>query len=349
VDRAIWIAAAPSDDDAIHLHAVDLGERATLGLAQLPPPVPGRQVPRVRWSDYPAGVAWVLFERGFPPIGLRAVYGGDLPMNAGVSSSAAVEVAFLLAWQALGDFELSRLELAQLGRRVENEYLGIQSGIMDQYACLNGERGHVILLDCRDLSHQLIPMPRDLAVLVVDSGVPRGLAESGFNQRRVEGHEALTQLRRHRTDLGSLRDVESAEIDSWGSHLPDPLEKRVRHVIGECARVVRCADCLRSGDIAHVAALIRASHESSRDLYEVSIPELDVLAEAAWSIPGCHGARLSGGGFGGCVTALVDESAADRVSHAMGDAFEARFQRRPSSFVCHMAKGATVEEVESGR
>lgn len=340
IDRAVWLAVDRNREQRLNVQALDLGREASLPLDRLPPPATARSPGWTDWSDYPAGVAWVLRQRGLRPTGIDATLGGDLPMGAGVSSSAAVEVAFLLAWNRLSDLGLGALDLARLGRAVENRYVGIGSGIMDQFASLHGQRDRLLLLDCRDLSHQLLPLPPQLRVLIADSGLRRTLAGSSYNDRQRECAEALRLLRRRLPGLSTLRDLTVRDLEARASTLPPALARRARHVVEECARVRLCAEALRRGALERVAELIRASHESSRDLYQVSTPELDALAETAWGEPGCYGARLAGGGFGGCVIVLVTEAAAARVAWTLQDRFAADFGHQPAVFSCAIADGA---------
>ncbi|MDH3255575.1 MAG: galactokinase, partial [Acidobacteriota bacterium] len=297
------------------------------------------------WLDLPRGVAWALAKRcgALPP--LDVVFGSDLPMGAGLSSSAAVEVAFSMAWEAAAAIDLDGRERAKLGRAVENDYLGVGSGIMDQYASIHGRAGHLLLLDCRTLEHRHVPMPPGLAVLVADSGVRRALAASDYNDRPSECRQAAELLRRRLPQVRTLRDVTADDLERYGDVLTPPLMSRARHAVGECRRVREGAAALEGDDIEAFGAAMRASHESSRDLYQVSIPELDYLAKTAWSVPGCYGARLSGGGFGGCVTALVDEEAIGEVARRLEQAFEARFGRPCSSYASRFADGAALEEL----
>jgi galactokinase len=272
--------------------------------------------------------------------------GSARPAGAGLSSSAALEVAFLVAWRELGGLAFDDLEAARLGRRVENEYLGVHSGIMDQFASLHGRRGHVVLLDCRTLAWERLPLPAGVAVLVADTGVRRRLVDGPLNDRRGECSAALRRLQERfpERDLAALRDVTPAMLDG-ADFLPDVLRRRVRHVVEECARVHRGEALLREADEAATAlgVLMRDSHRSSRDLYQVSSPELDLLAETAWATAGCHGARLVGAGFGGCIAALVDEERSAAIARALEEAFTTRFGRPPLVHPCAIADGATVE------
>ena len=341
IDRAVWLAARPARDEAAAtVVAIDLDDEATLDPAAIPPPVTERPAPKAEWVDYPRGVAWALTRAGHPPPGLDVVFAGDVPMGGGVSSSAAVEVAFLTAWNELAGSPLDGVTLARLGRQSENGYLGVASGLMDQYASLHGRAGHLLLLDCRRLEHREVPLPPGLAVVVFDSGVSRALAGSSYNDRPRECAEALEVLRRRLPDARTLRDVSLEDLDRWEDDLAPPLDRRARHVVEECARVLRGAEALTAGDVAACGRLIDGSHASSRDLFEVSVPELDRLAAAASAADGCYGARLSGAGFGGCAVALVEQDAVTAVVEAVRDAFHDRFGRRPEWFECSIADGA---------
>lgn len=341
IDRAIWLAARPAANSAAPIvAALDLDAEAALDPTALPPPVPERRDDAATWIDYPRGVAWALARAGHPPAALDAVFGGDLPIGAGVSSSAAVEVAFLVAWNETGGGVLDRATLTRLGRAAENGYLGVGSGPMDQYASLHGAAGELLLLDCRTLTHKSVPLPAGLAVLVFDSGTRRALADSSYNDRPRECAAALEILQRRQPETRTLRDVTAAQLGRWAGDLPPPLDRRARHVVEECERVLRGADALAAGDIDAFGRLIDSSHASSRDLFEVSTPELDLLAEAATATDGCYGARLSGAGFGGCVTALVAADRAPAVAESVASGFAARFTRRPDGFCCAVAGGA---------
>lgn len=353
IERAVWLAAAPTTAPRWTLGAVDLptaegrASEAVLELDALPTP-PAESGRDCTWSDYPAGVAWALDEAGRRVPGLDVVYGGDLPRGGGVSSSAAVEVAFLLAAQELAALDpganaapLDRRALARLARRVENGYLGLQSGIMDPYGSLFGRRDHLVLLDCRTETHELMPLPAGLAVWVVESGVERRLAGSGFNDRRGQCVAAVEALRPYLDHpVQSLRDVDSETLERHAHRLPMELRRRAQHAVYEMQRVRQAAEWLREGDVVRFGRAMNASHRSSRDLYEVTVPELDVLCAAAWGVEGCLGAKLMGGGFGGCVAILARNEALDRVQEVVESVFEAEFGRRPEGFVTALADGA---------
>jgi len=338
IHRAVWVAAGPNTRSQLDVEALDLDDHRVVDID--PPARPVALDSRSpSWVDYPRGVAWALREKGLWPGGMNAVFGGDLPRGVGVSSSAAVEMAFLLAWEEISGFEIEKVEKAQVGVLTENAYLGVQSGIMDQFASLFGRSHHVLCIDCRSLTHETVPVPDHLVLVVTDTQVKRRLVDSNFNDRRAECAEAVDRLRSDFPELQTLRDLplESVEVVDT---LPEPFGRRARHVVEECARVHQGLEALRRGDLARFSGAVRGSHVSSRDLYDVSIPELDRLAEIAWEFEGCHGARLTGAGFGGCVVAVVERDGAEELVEQQRRGYLESFGSEPVSFVSEFAAGA---------
>ncbi|MFZ0544048.1 MAG: galactokinase [Candidatus Promineifilaceae bacterium] len=347
IEQAIWLAASPLGNDLVRIASLDFGHEGEATLAELAeiPPRPSGIDHDLDWLNYPAGVAWAMQAAGHQLTGMQALFSGDIPVGAGVSSSAAVEMAFVLAWETLSGLTLNGRERAKLGQQVENGYLGLQSGIMDQFASLYGSANHLIMLDCRTLAYELIPLPSEAVILVVDSSVRRQLASSNYNTRRDECEEATKILQQYLPNIRALRDVDTEAFELYAHRLPMTLRRRARHVVEECARVLNGAEALRQGQIGVFGEMIRESHISCRDLYEISVLELDILAAAAWQVPGCYGARLVGGGFGGCVAVLAQESAVAEISRSMEEAFQEEFGRKPPIFVCRASDGAEVFEV----
>ncbi len=347
IDRAIWLAASLATDRSGSLVACDLTDESGLDPARLAPPRHQRPGDPLRWTDYPQGVAWTLGNSGVGPLPpLDVVFGGDIPRGAGLSSSAAVEVAFLLAWNALAGLRLDRRSLAELATRVEREYVGVRSGVMDPFASLFGQSDHLLWLDCRSLDSRPVPLPTTVSVVVVDSGTRRELAASEFNARRTESAAALQRVRELYPSVETLRDLSVADLPDLLPQLPSPLDRRVQHVVEECARVQQGVEALERGEVETFGQLLRASHESSRDLFECSLPRLDAMAAAAWATEGCLGARFMGGGFGGCVAALVEVGSEPATAEAMLDVVG---EVVPPPLVCRFADGAAiVDTVEPG-
>jgi galactokinase len=338
VDRAAWVAAAPLAEPEARVVALDLGEEAVFPLDPVPPPTGG-------WADYPRGVAWALMQEGLQLTGMEALLTSDVPVEVGLSSSAAVEVAFAWTWGTLSSLELARTELALACQRAENEYVGVRCGVMDQMTSAWGQKRHALLLDCRSLEIESVPLPEGIAIVVADTGVRRALAASAYNRRRQECEEAVHILSRHLADVRALRDVSPADFVRLKHHLPQVLRKRARHVVTDNARVLGAVEALRAGDPERVGEAMRRCHESLRDDYEVSSPELDLLAETAWDVPGCYGARLTGAGFGGCVVALVTESAVKDLTTQVTRVYQTRFGSSPVAYVCRAADGVAEEWV----
>jgi galactokinase len=262
-----------------------------------------------------------------------------------MSSSAAVEVAFLAAWNRLGDLNLDGITMAKVGQRTENDYIGLASGIMDQFASVHGADARLVLLDCRTLEHEWVPLPGSCAILVADSGVRRALASSEYNVRRSQCEEAVSILNGYLPGIRTLRDVSPQVFEGLAQHLPVVLRRRAQHVIEECQRVLQGASFLKAGDVKAFGGLIRRSHASARDLYEVSIPELDLLAETAWKVRGCYGARLTGAGFGGCVVILAEKNATERIKDSLQNAYASTYERSLHVFETNASQGVQVMEV----
>ncbi|MBI4613039.1 MAG: galactokinase, partial [Planctomycetes bacterium] len=277
--------------------------------------------------------------QGLP--GLDAALASDVPIGAGLSSSAAVSVAFVLAWNELASLGLPAIDLARVCQGAENEYAGVSCGLMDPFAVLFGREGSALLLDCRTLEWEPVPLPSGTVVAIADSGVRRELAGSSYNARRRECEEAVRNLAARKPGVQSLRDVSPADVERNAGALPEPLLSRARHVAGEIERV-RDASA-RRGDAAAFGRAMTASHASLRDLYEVSSLELDALVSAALAISGCHGARLTGAGFGGCAVALVQESGAMKFKEELAREYARRTGKTAWIHPCRPADGASVE------
>ncbi|WP_273845589.1 galactokinase [Rubrobacter calidifluminis] len=287
------------------------------------------------WADYPRGVAWALGEAGCAIGPFRAAFAGEVPRGSGLSSSAAIEAATALALGALFGLEVDRKDLARICQRAENEYVGVQSGIMDQYASLLCHEGAALLVDCRTLEAEDVPLDLEgagLVLLVCDTRVERGLAGTGYNERRRSCEEAARRL-----GVRELRDTTEGDLPK----LSGELLRRARHVVTENGRVLEAARALRAGDYASFGRLMYASHASLRDDYEVSTPELDAFVECAREV-GAPGARLTGAGFGGCAMALVEAGRAEALARRARERFSACGFREPLFYRFLPAPGAEV-------
>ena len=343
IDRAVHLAVAPLEEPVISLQAVDLGSATTFRIQDLEKrvDVSGNSLPD--WAIYPAGVAWALQEAGLALPGIQAVYSSDIPIGSGLSSSAAVEVAFAIAWQSLAGWELDRMRLAKICQRAENAYLGVQSGLMDQFACLFGVAGHALYFDTRSLAWEALPLPTGTTLVIADSGVRRSLAASAYNNRRQACEQAVELLAQSLPNLTSLRDITPTEFVAYEDRLPDEVRKRAEHVVREIARVESAASALRRDDARTFGALMFAGHASLRDLYEVSLPELDLLVQIAHDLPGCLGARLTGAGFGGCTINLVEKEAVETFMQRLQAGYREKTGGQAEIFETHASAGASVE------
>ena len=340
IDRRAFFAARPLAEPRLEVHSLDYGE-----IIQFPlDPPPRSDLVKEKWWRVMAAVAWVLRQEKFPITGLQLTLGSTIPIGAGTSSSAAVEIGLLLLWAALDVIPKDPWTLIEIARRAENEYMGVGSGVMDQFASLSGRENHLLFLDCRDHHHEAIPLPDNLVVLVADSGIRRRLSESGFNDRRAECLEATKILQENLNhEVHTLRDIDLQQLESQSAALNPRLYRRVLHVVQEGQRVRQGRRALLQGNLSTFGELIRASGTSSRELYEVSLPELDCLTDAANRTPGCLGSRLSGGGFGGCIVALCTHEASTAVQVAMEEAYMRDFGRSLTSFEVSISGGASGE------
>ncbi len=346
LDRGVWLVAAPAADDVSSLYAADLNASVTLSHdpQRLAAQTDATGNPLPGWARYPAGVIWALRQRDLNAMGLRAAFAGDLPVGAGLGSSAAVEVAFAVTWAALGDWSLGTDDLAEVTLEAERAYLGLGIGIQDQYTILRAHQGHALWLDCRSLRHEHIPFPTEGVAVICDTNTRRELLGSGYGSRARDAHQAARLIQQRDPAVRSLRDVTPEQLEAHRHALTETQYRRARHVVSEIARVERAAEALRRGDMESFGALMNESYFSARDDYGSSSPALDAMWTAATAQPGCYGARYSGGGEAGAVVALV---AAEHLSAFLVGAaatYERLTGRQGSFFAAQPSAGAGVWE-----
>ncbi len=335
VDRATWIAAGIHAEYEATIRAIDMrNDEAVFRVDRVPTSNGG-------WADYPMAIVWAFLEAGKRPFGLDAAFTSDVPVGAGMSSSAAVEIAFSFVWSKLSGMGYPPEKLALLSQRAENQYVGVNCGIMDQMISACGKADHAMLLDTRTLERRYFPMPKEATVVVADSLVRRQLATSEYNIRRAQCEDAVRRLKAFKPEIRALRDVTAEELAQWESSLPETVARRARHVVHENARVFAMAEALQKSDLAAAGELMKEGHRSLRDDYQVSSAELDTLVEAAIEVPGCYGARLTGAGFGGCIVALADESAVQDIRTHLIEIYEARYEQQPNVYIVHSADGVS--------
>jgi galactokinase len=337
IDREVWIACSPSSAPHTTLVAVDLNEKTSFSSETIPQKTAIAGKPLPHWAKYPAGCAWSLGNAGFETPAMNAVFTSDVPRGSGLSSSAAVEMGFIMAWQALGGWEAEGMTRAQLGQRAENQYVGVNCGIMDQFASACGKRDHALYLDCRSLEWQAVELPDDIAIVIADTAVRRSLSNSAYNDRRSACEEAARLL-----GVKSLRDISVAEFHQKKNSLPVAIARRAQHVVEEITRTEQSVFLLKNGNIKAFGRLMNECHESLRDLYDVSCPELDVMVRIARSLDGCYGSRLTGAGFGGCAVSLVEKSRAENFSKQLAERYSREVNKKPAIYICHASDGAGV-------
>ena len=343
IDRSIMVAFAPRQDGRVRLYSLDFQQESAFDLREI------KKDPEAPWSDYVRGVAWALREAGHRLSGMDAALQGDVPVAAGLSSSAALEVAALGAFEAASGLQLDRRDLALLGQRAENRFVGVACGIMDQMAAALSRAGHALLIDCRSLEHEPVPLPlAGLRLVVADSGVRRALLDSQYNLRREECQRAVELLAAAIADrpIAALRDVRPEDLARHGDSLPPNLLKRARHVVEEERRVLLSVEALRTGDMEAFGEMLDASHRSLRDDFEVSSPELDLLVELAWAQPGVLGSRLTGAGFGGCTVSLVRAEAVEAFREGVVARYRAETGREGRMYVCRAAGGLRLHRFQ---
>ena len=338
INRYIVMAVAPRQDEHVLLHASNLAAQAEFPLDAI-----GRDEEQP-WSNYQRGVAWQLQQAGYALRGMEAVIWGDVPIGSGLSSSAAVEVATGYAFQLLNDLEIDRVELALHCQRAEKEFVGVECGVMDQLIAVLGKRDHALLIDCQDLRTEQVPLPPGVSIVVADTMKRRDLLRSEYNVRRQECQHGAELL-----GVKSLRQISIQEFSAHEEQLPFPIGQRCRHVIHENQRVLDGVGALKRGDLDEFGRLMKESHRSLRDDYQVSSRELDLLVEAAWEVEGVYGCRLTGAGFGGCTVSLVKEETVESFKTQVTERYEAATGISPDIYICHAEDGVSYCTLPLGR
>ncbi len=320
IDRATWIALRPRADGRVVLHSLEHNEQVQFDLTAL-------TKHHRHWGEYPKGVAWALQQAGHRLRGWEGVAACDVPMGAGLSSSASFELAVARAFAAVSSLPWDPAAMAKLAQRAENQWVGVNCGIMDQMISAAGRADHALLIDCRSLATRPVPLPAGTVVVVLDTMTRRGLVESAYNERRAQCEDAAREF-----GVKFLRDVSVAQ-------LTPTTNQRARHVVTENDRTLRAAE---TRDPVAFGQLMNASHDSLRDDFEVTNHELNVMVDCARRLPGCYGARMTGAGFGGCAVALVAAKQAAAFADAIAQDYETATGRKPQIYVCRAANGAEV-------
>ena len=333
IDFATLAAISPRTDGRIVIYSENFKEERCFDAASLPTSGAGH------WSDYPIGVVVTLAGEGHRMKGFSLSLLGDVPVGSGLSSSAAIEVATGLAVSSVLDVTFPGPRLARLCQRAENEFVGANCGIMDQFISANGEEGHALLLDCRDLSFRLAPIPPSVALVIANTMVKHSVAGGEYTSRRAEVEEAAAVIARHRPEVRFLRDATLDDLEKWGREMSPNAVKRARHVISENARTVAAAEALIHHDLKELGRLMAEAHTSYSKDFEASCDEADIMVQLANQLPGLIGARLTGGGFGGCTINLVESEHAAGFAKALAADYTSKTQISPQIHICHASSG----------
>jgi galactokinase len=337
IEDGIAAAYAPNADRVLRIHAREFGETREIGLEETTPPAD-----LAGWFRYGVGIARTMAAAGHRLTGTDIALASTLPSDAGLSSSAAVELSIARVLTATSGEPWNPRRAAQIAQQAEHEFIGVACGIMDQMAVACGRPAQALLLDCRSLTTEDVPVPEDAGVVIVYSGVSRTLAASAYNDRRAACERAVAAIRQIEPSVRALRDVDAALLDRTKTRMDEVAFRRASHVIAENARPGQLAAALREDDLAAAGRLMIDSHASLRDLYEVSSGELDLLVTLAMAEPGCHGARLTGAGFGGCIVALVDLAAVAPFSESVANRYRAATGLQPRVIVSRPAEGVRL-------
>jgi galactokinase len=330
IDRYVWIALRPAESRRVEVYSIDFEEQVNFRLDALAKDGPG-------WVEYIRGVAWVLLEEGYPLTGWQGVLVGDVPIGAGLSSSAAIELATARAFSAISGWDWKPKSMAAYGQLAENEWVGMNCGIMDQMISAVGKQGHALLIDCRTLETKLVPLPQGVSIVVLDTKTRRGLVDSAYNERRAQCEAAAAHF-----SVPALRDVSWEMFENQATHLDPLIRRRARHVITENGRTLQATLAMEQNDPIKLGTLMVASHDSLRDDFEVSNTALNVMVETARSSPGCYGARMTGAGFGGCAVAVVEADQVDEFIRQVSPAYEQKVGLQAEIYVCSPTDGAQV-------
>jgi galactokinase len=343
INFSTWVALAPRRDRKIVMRSENFAETFEFDLDQTDARATGH------WSDYPRGVALTLESAGVRLSGADILINGEVPLGSGLSSSAAIEVATGYALMNLAGVDLGLMQLARACQRAENEFVGMRCGLMDQFISCFGAAGQALMLDCRSLAYRALPVPEtEVKVVVCNTMVRHELAGSEYNVRRAECEEGVRLLAQELPRVQALRDVTMADLERFRPRLPEVIYRRCRHIVSENDRVIESAAALDCGDLSAFGRLMDQSHRSLRDDYEVSCAELDVMVELARGAEGVYGARMTGGGFGGCTVNLVASQNVDAFKQTVALGYFQATGREPNIYVCTASQGVQPVESDAG-
>lgn len=338
IDRAVWLALRPRADKTVRLFSLDILTPLNTSLETDSAFDLNSLAKGKGWIEYPKGVAYELMKAGYELRGFDAVMTGNVPRGAGLSSSAAVELAVARAFAAVSGLEWDAPKMAKISQKAENEWVGVHCGIMDQMASAACKEGHALFLDCRSLEIQYVPLPKGISIVILDTSTRRGLVDSAYNERRSQCEEAARWF-----GVRALRDVSVEEFNRKSKDgLNELVAKRARHIITENARVLEAINAMKTGNVKRLGELFNASHDSLRADFEVTNDALNIMVDCAREQESCYGARMTGAGFGGCAVALVREENTSEFVHAVSEAYRQRSNMEAAVYVCKPSEGASL-------
>jgi len=329
IDRATWIALRPREDNKVFAISADLEDKQNFMLDNLV------RSEKTRWIDYLIGTAWSLQESGYKLTGWEGVVAGDVPIGAGLSSSASLEIATARAFYCVSQFEWDKATMAKVGQSVENNWLGLKTGIMDQMISASGVENRALMIDCRSLETITAPLPPSTVVVIMDTGTRHTLVDSKYNERREQCEAAAEYF-----GVGKLRDVDIEMFEARSEGLDDLPRRRGRHIVYENARVLDARDAMNAGDAEWIGKLMIESHISMRDDFEISSPALDAMVDCANAEDSCYGARMTGGGFAGCAVALVKADEVETFVQNVTACYTANTEHTPIIYISQASNGA---------
>jgi len=332
IDRGVWMALRPRNDRKVVITSLDFNYPISFDLDHIKPEKPIKPI------EYMKGVAWALMDAGYDLMGFEGVMKGNVPIGAGLSSSAALEVATAFAFSAVSGFKWQSAKMAQLSQKAENEWVGMNCGIMDQMISAAGEKGSALLIDCRTLETQAAPIPSEAAVVILDTGTRRGLVDSAYNERRLQCETAAQFF-----GVKALRDLSYETLQSKADQLDELTYHRARHIVTENDRTLEAKSAMNANDPEWLGNLMKASHVSLRDDFQVSSPALDKMVDLANGFSGCYGARMTGAGFGGCAVALIRKISVDEFVDYMDKAYQEGTGNQAQIYVSEPEEGASFD------
>lgn len=336
INRAIYFAAQKRSDNICKIFSIDMDDSIEFSLNNIIKQ--GKQ-----WSNYLLGTVDQLLKNGFKISGFNCVFGGDIPIGAGLSSSAALEAGLAFVINHIFNLNISKLNLVKIAQKAENEFVGVQCGIMDQYANIFGRAGNVLRLDCRSLEYKYFPFEyEDISVVLFDSNVSHSLASSEYNKRRKECNEGVAVIKREYQDVESLRDVSMEILVDFRSKMDEKIYKRCKYVVEENDRLLLACDALSEHDLKLFGALMYLTHEGLSKDYEVSCKELDYLVELTKENPAIYGSRMMGGGFGGCTINLIETDAVKSISEEISELYKKKFSRNVKIYDTKISSGTNL-------